>query len=330
MASPEELKLEQKARALKLKEEALTRQAQTQVRTETRLTATQHEVAQKERANRLKIQELNAREQKLEEDKRLAQKELESLTVRQNELEAKKKSANLIILPLLLIVCIVAGYLAFDYMNQQKRQFNQIAIASKNIDKLANLLNLTQEEVIDQSSALKNKKAELDKTKNMLVDLKTTSDQLQTEITRLKDNQQATHAEKSALSSSAEMLVSQLSDLKTQLDDNYLTIDINEAFIDYQENDLKVFKEALSDYQKQLAQKDGSLYEQQAKQVFLEKLLATSKKQNDKLSIQLSEMNESLKDIQNQLKRTAKENKELSQENISLLTELNQLKVIQK
>jgi hypothetical protein len=326
MASPEELRLEQKTRALRLKEDALTRQAQTQLRTETRLISTQEEVAQKERANRLKMQELKAREHKLEEDKRLNNKEVESLALRQAELESKQSTSNFIILPMLLIVCIVGGYLAFDYINQQKLQYNQIALASKNIDKLANILNITQEEVIDKSSALKNKKIELDRTKTMLVDLKTTSDQLQTEITKLKDTQLTTDTEKSTLTSSAEILVSQLSGLKTQLEDNYLTNDINEAFIDYQENDLKGFKKALTDYQEQLAQKEGSLTEQQAKQELLEKLLLTSKKQNDTLSKQLSDMNKSLKDIQSQFQSTSKENKDLAKENMSLLTELNKLK----
>tara|TARA_R110001592_G_scaffold42654_5_gene138513 strand:- start:4493 stop:5482 length:990 start_codon:yes stop_codon:yes gene_type:complete len=326
MASPEELKLEQKAKALQLKEDALTRQAQTQIRTETRLTSTQQEVAQKERANQLKIQELKAREQKLEEDKRLVIKEAGSLATRQTEFEAKKKTANLIILPMLLIVCIVGGYLAFDYMNQQKLQYNQIVLASKNIDKLANILSITQEEVLDKTSSLQNKKVELDKTKSMLVDLKTTSDQLQTEIIKLQDNQPTSDTEKNALTSSAEMIVSQLSDLKIQLEDNYLTNDINEAFIDYQENDLKVFKEALTDYQKQLVQKEGSLTKQQANQELLEKRLTISKKQNNKLSDELNDLNDSLNEIQSQLKNIAKENKVLEKQNINLSRELNKLK----
>ena len=286
-------------------------------------------MAQKERANRLKMQELNTREQKLIEDQRLIQKEAASLTTRQAELESKRKSTSFIILPLLLIICIVGGYLAFDYVSQQKRHYTQIAVASKNIDKLAGILNITQDQVIDKSSALLSKKVELDKTKNMLVDLKTTSDQLQTEITKLKDSQLTTVTDKNVLTSSAEMLASQLSGLRTQLEDTYLTNDINEAFIDYQENDLKVFKEALTDYQAQLAQKEGSLSEQQAKQVLLENRLATSNKQNNKLSDELNDINDSLKETQSQLKNIAKENKKLAKENMNLARELNKLKEVQ-
>lgn len=325
MASADELKLEQKTRALRLKEDALARQAHHQTRTEKRLSSHQEEVAQKERANRLKAQELNKREQKLEEDALLLKKESASLATRQSELEAKRKNANFIILPVLLIVCIVGGYFAYDHMQQQQVQYNQIANASKNIGKLAGILNMTQEEVIDKTSALQNKKLELDKTKTMLVDLKSTSDQLQTEITKLKDTQEHSESEKDALSSSADILASQLASLKTQLEDNYLTIDINEAFIDYQENDLKVFEAALSDYQKKLAMKEGSLTEHQARQILLEQLLASSKQQNNKLSKQLDEMNRSLKDIQSQLKQTLQENKALSQQNNQLSNQLEKI-----
>lgn len=326
MASPEELNLEQKARALRLKEEALARQAQTQSRTEKRISSHQEEVAQKERANRLKAQELSKREQKVEEDLLLIKRESASLMSRQSELEAKRKNANFILLPLLLLICIVGGYLAYDFVNQQKIQYSQIANASKNIDKLAGILNMTQEEVLDKTSALQNKKIELDKTKTMLVDLKTTSDQLQTEITKLKDTQNSNLDEKHALTSSADMLAAQLSSLKTQLEDNYLTIDINEAFIDYQENDLKVFKAALNDYQKQLAQKDGTLNEQQAKQLVLEELLSSSKDQNNLLSSKLDEVNSSLEEIKNQLRQTLKENKELAKQNAILNSQLKKIK----
>ena len=323
MASPEEFRIEQKTRALKLKEEALSRQAQNQMRTEKRLITHQEDVAQKERANRLKAQELVKREHKLADEKCLLDKENESLLIRQNEMNAKKKSMGIIVLPLLLIVCVIGGYLAFDYMSQQKIQYNQIALASKNIDKLANILNMTQEQVMDKSSALQNKKVELDKTKSMLVDLKSTSDQLQTEIIKLKDTSQASQTEKEALSSSADILVLQLSELKTQLDDNYLTIDINEALIDYQEHDIETFKTSLAEYKKKLDLKEGSLNEQQAKQDSLNALLASSKAHNKTLSVQLKEMQQSLKDIQSQLKQMAKENRELTQQNLALSNKLN-------
>lgn len=318
MASPEELQLEQKARALKLKEDALNRQAQTQTSTEKRLSAHQEKVAQTERANRLKAQELVKREQKLEDEQRLLEQESESLSLRHTKMAERKRNVSLVLLPTCLIICIVGGYLTFDFMTQQKIQHHQIALASKNIDKLANILNMTQEQVIHKSSTLQNKKIELDKTKTMLVDLKSTSDQLQTEIIKLKDDQHTSSVEKDALSSSAETLISQLSALNAQLEDNYLTIDINEALIDYQEHDIKVFKDALADHQQKLKQKEEHLNEQHAKHTLLNELLSSSKQQNKALSAQLREMNTSLKTIQKQLKDAANENKQLLKQNASL------------
>lgn len=273
MASPEELIIEQRTRALNLKEDSLIRQAEQQAL---------------------------------------------SLAKRQQELAVKQRKNQFYLVPILLVICIAGGYFAFDYMNQQQIQYHQIALASKNIDKLAALLNMTQEEVIDKSNALQSKKIELDKTKTMLVDLKAASDQLQAEITKIQENPLTEGSLKASLNVTAESLASQLANLRTQLEDTYLTIDINEAFIDHQEHDLKTFKAALADYQTKLAKKEGSLNEQQAKQASLESLLASSKAQNDKLSAQLDEMNQSLKSIQSQLSETLKENRQLVKENALL------------
>ena len=318
MASPEELILEQRTRALNLKEDSLIRQAEQQALTEKRLNQHQQEVADRERANRYKAQELTQREQKLEEQQRLQEQEALSLAKRQQELAIKQRKNQFYLVPILLVICIAGGYFAFDYLDQQKAQFNQIAQASKNIDKLAALLNMTQEQVIDKSNTLQTKKVELDKTKTMLLDLKTASDQLQAEITKIQENPLTEGSIKASLNLSAESLAAQLANLRTQLEDTYLTIDINEAFIDYQEHDLKTFKAALADYKSKLAKQEGSLNAQQAKQSSLESLLAASKAQNDKLSSQLDEMNQSLKDIQNQLSETLKENKQLVKENALL------------
>ncbi|WP_197479785.1 hypothetical protein, partial [Oleiphilus sp. HI0132] len=78
MASPEELQLEQKSRALQLKEDALNRQATQQQKTEERIKAHQDSVAKKERANQLKTQDLIKRERKLKEDNTLLQHEREA------------------------------------------------------------------------------------------------------------------------------------------------------------------------------------------------------------------------------------------------------------
>lgn len=323
MASPEELIIEQRTRSLNLKEDSLLRQAQQQELTEKRLNAHQKEVAEKERSNRLKAQELTQREQKLAEQQRLQEQEALSLAKRQQALAIKQKKNQFYLVPTLLVICIIGGYFAFDYLNQQKIQYKQIALASQNIDKLASILNMTQEQVIDKSNSLQSKKVELDKTKNMLVDLKTASEQLQAEINKLQDGPLTAGSIKQNLNLSAESLVTQLANLRTQLEDNYLTIDINEAFIDHQEHDLKVFKAALSDYQTKLAQKEGSLNAQQAKQASLENLLTSSKAQNDKLLSQLDQMNVKLKIIETQLNETLQDNKALTTENKTLSQQLN-------
>ncbi len=322
MASPEEIILEQRTRALNLREDSLNRQAEQQSLTEKRLNTHQKEVAEKERSNRLKAQELTLREQKLQEDQQLLEQESLSLANRQVELASRQKKSQLFFLPVLLCVCIAGGYLAYDYVNQQKLHYALISQASKNIDKLANLLNITQDQVIDKSNDLLSKKLELDKTKQMLLELKITSDRLYEEINKFESSPLTASGEKTTLSLSAETLAAQLASLRTQLEDNYLTIDINEAYIDHQENDLNLFKAALADHQKKLAQKEGSIQEQQVKQALLEELLQSSKTQNQQLSKQLDALNNSLKELQRELKETLKENRSLIKENTALQTQI--------
>jgi len=322
MASPEELRLEQKARSLQLKEEALSRQAQQQTHTEQRLKTHQDNVAKTERANQLKSQDLIKRETKYADDSRQLNQERKSLLEAQQEAESKRHKPIMLIIPILLVTCIVAGYITYEQINKKQQHYNLIATASKNIDKLASILSLTQDQVIDKSTALSNKKTELDKTKNMLLGLKNTTDQLQSEITLLRGNQATTETEKAALAVSAQSLSSQLASLKTQLEDKYLTIDINEAFIDYQEHDLKVFKTALETHQEMLDQKTSTLNNQHKQQLLLEQKIAEKEDNLSSKAEQLEKLKLKFSTIQKNMSTIQNENSELKNENENLESEL--------
>ena len=305
MASPEELQLEQKARSLKLKEDALKRQANQQQRTDSRLKAHQDSVAKKERANQFKTQDLIKRERKLQEDSTLLQRERETFSASQ-EAAASRRSSSITLLPVLLVACIVGGYFAYQQLEKRSFHYNQIASASKNIDKLANILSLTQDEVLTQSTALEIKKGELDKTKDMLFDLKQSSDQLRREIQLLKGDQATSASEKASLVESADILAQQLGELKVQLEDKYLTIDIIEALVDYQEDRLKNVKGELATKQELLAKHQDSLSEQQSQQMYLEQAL------NEK-DTQLKEKNRSLQTAQEELDQAQRQLTEAEQ-----------------
>ena len=177
MASPDPIQLEQKSRALKLKEDALNRQAHQQLKTEERIKANQEKVATKERANQVKTQDLIKREQKHKDDIFVLQGERRSFE------DAQQSAATSAHRPML---------------EKKQQHFGQIAVASKNIDKLASILSLTQDEVVNQSSALENKKGELDKTKQMLLELKNNTDQLKTELLQLRGDHATTATEKAS------------------------------------------------------------------------------------------------------------------------------------
>ena len=123
MASPEELHLEQKKRALQIKEEALSKQADQQHRTEARLKDHQQSVASKERANQLKAQNLIDRETKYQEELKLFSKERQSLMETQQELENASQKPLIFLVPFLLLACILAGYFAYEQINKKEQQF---------------------------------------------------------------------------------------------------------------------------------------------------------------------------------------------------------------
>jgi len=318
MASPEALQLEQKQRALKLKEDALSRQAEQQLRTEKRIKEHQKNVAEKERANQIKSQDLITRELKYKEETSALNKERQQLLDAQETLESSRQKPWLLIVPFLLLACVVAGYFAYEQLNKKAQHFEQVAVASKNIDKLAKLLTSSQDEVLTASNELLNKKDELSKTKNMMLDLKNTTDQLQLEITQLKGNQETSVEEKSALALSANTLSEQLATLKVQLEDKYLTIDINEAFIDYQENDLNVFKAALTSQQETIQQKEDALSDQQKQQRNLENAIKSKEQRVQAQNTQVSDLNNDLQALRKQLKVIQSANSNLKRQNAAL------------
>jgi len=321
MASPEELKLEQKSRALQLKEEALTRQAQQQGNTEERIKQHQDSVAKKERANQLKSQDLIQRERKFSEENLQLNKERQSLLQTRREVEETKKKSSVYIIPALLLTCVIAGYFAYDQMNKKQQHFNQISNASKNIDKLADILSRTQNQVMTKSSALKDKKTELEKTKGMLTELNNTSEQLRSEIANLKTNQQTSEAERTTLAESATTLSKQLETLKVQLDDNYLTIDINEAFIEYQDNDIAAFQSVLNEQKKILQLKDENLNEHIVQKQKLEKVIAEKERSLTEKDFALMEKQSSLERLKANFAVFKQEFESTKQENTDLKAE---------
>jgi len=305
MASPEELQLEQKIRTLKLKEEALSKQAEQQVRTETRIKEHQKSVAEKERANQLKSQSLIDRESRYKEESFLLNQERQSLLDAQQTIERRRQKPFVLILPFLLLACIVAGYFSYEQLNTKEEYFEQVTVAAENIDKLAGLLSSSQKDAQTASNALQNKQKELVKTRAMLVDLRNTTDQLQLEVTQLKGTSDSSTLGETNLASSVVTLSGQLATLKVQLEEYYLTNDVNEAYIEYQEKDLNTVKAQQKNLQTSIENKELLLLEKDTKTAAL--------------SI-------SLENMQNQIEALETRNKELESHNTQQAVANDQLK----
>lgn len=221
----------------------------------------QQAVANQERANQIKTQDLIRRERKLEDDKRLIAQERKMLEDTQALLTARRQRRSTIVLPMLLVTAIAAGVFAFQNMEQQQRYFEQVSQASKSIDKLAQVLSMTQDEVTLTSGKLSNKQLELERTKGMLAELRATTNQLQFEISQIRGDEPTSVEDTTALTVSADNLSGQLAKLRAQLEENYLTNDINEVYIEYQESDLRQAQKALQEKESELAAQKNQLQE---------------------------------------------------------------------
>jgi hypothetical protein len=305
MASPEELQLEQKSRTLKLKEEALNKQAEQQVKTEARIKEHQKSVAEKERANQLKSQSLIDRESKYQEESFLLNQERQSLLDAQQAAQRVRQKPFVLLMPFLLFACIVAGYFSYEQLNTKEHYFGQVTVAAENIDKLAGLLSSSQHDVLAASNALKKKQQELVKTRAMLADLRTTTDQLQLEVKQLKSSQGPTGSEQLSLASSVVTLSDQLAVLKAQLEEYYLTNDVNEAFIEYQEKDLSSVKAQQQNLQVAIVNKEKMLLAQNTK---------------------TAQLSSSLEKMTNQYLALEARNKELENQNAQLAAKRDRFK----
>jgi len=305
MASPEELQLEQKSRTLKLKEEALNKQAEQQVRTEARIKEHQKSVAEKERANQLKSQSLIDRESKYKEESFLLNQERQSLLDAQQTIERTRQKPFVLIMPFLLFACIVAGYFSYEQLNTKEQYFEQVTAAAENIDKLAVLLSSSQDDALTASNELQNKQKELVKTRAMLLDLRATTDQLQLEVTQLKGLEDQSAFGETTFASSVITLSDQLAILRAQLEENYLTNDVNEAYIEYQEKDLNTVKAQQKDLEASIENKEQLLLEKDTK---------------------TAQLSTNLESVQNKFQALEARNKELESHNAQLALENEQLK----
>jgi len=305
MASPEELQLEQKERTLKLKEEALNKQAEQQKRTEARIKEHQKSAAEKERANQLKSQSLIDRESKYKEESFLLNQERQSLLDAQQTVERTRQKPFVLIMPFLLLACIVAGYFSYEQLNIKEEYFEQVTAAAENIDKLAGLLSSSQDDAQAASNELQNKQKELAKTRAMLLDLRTTTDQLQLEVTQLKGPNDSRTLGETPFASSVITLSDQLATLKAQLEENYLTNDVNEAYIEYQEKDLNTVKAQQKNLQASIENKEQRLLEQDT---------------------ETAQLSTSLESMQTQFQALEARNKELESQNALLTAKHDDLK----
>ena len=129
---PSQEDLDKQQLALAEQEQALTQREQQQANTQERLSGHQHQVADQERANRLKTKELMLREQKLDDEKQVLQQAQRAVdNAKQQALSAGQQRSALVV-PLLLIVCIAAGFFAFSHIEQQEKYFKQVKNLRRN------------------------------------------------------------------------------------------------------------------------------------------------------------------------------------------------------
>ena len=241
------------------------------------------------------------REAKYQEETFLLNQERQSLLDAQQAVERTRHKPFVLIMPFLLLACIVAGYFSYEQLNTKEQYYEQVTVAAENIDKLAGLLSSSQKTAQTTSNELQKKQNELLKTRAMLLNLRTTTDQLQQEVVQLKNAKGASTPNETALASSVVTLSDQLAILKAQLEENYLTNDVNEAYIEYQEKDLNIVKAQQKNLQATIETKEQLLQEKDTK---------------------TAQLSTNLESIQSQLKALKERNEELANQDVQLNAQL--------
>jgi len=131
-------------------------------RSQVRLSTLQQEVGERDRANQKKAKELREREAELNQlAKSIQQRELVLERTQEKARRAAKLRTSLIT-PLLLICCIAAGYLVYEQLNKQRLYFNQMKHAEEHVDKIARVLNITNQRATDANIGLSLRGQELE------------------------------------------------------------------------------------------------------------------------------------------------------------------------
>lgn len=161
---------------------------------EKRLEQHQQALAEQERANQIKAQDLLRRERQFEDDKQALQAELKLLQRTQARNKKASQRRNQLILPILLISAIAAGVFAFDNLAKQERYAAQVNKASDNIDKLTKLLH-GKVQGLNQGDSYQQLQDKLGQAQSQIVQLEQTLRLKQVELAqqsqRLKAREQA-------------------------------------------------------------------------------------------------------------------------------------------
>jgi hypothetical protein len=263
-----------------------------------RISAHQDALAEKERANQLKAQDLIHREHRLAENETILKRE-QSLFREQHktrkQLQSKRSS---LVAPILLIACVAAGYFAFENLDQQRTYFKQVKAASANVDKLARVLGITQQKMVKASSELEQKKLELEQAKELVMNLLGNSQSIEIEAqqtSRQQDLIQTLLIQSQAPNNYVEALSKQTP--KTSYEKLYAQLNqagsagsIGSA---QQVDELHGIKRTLNENARQLSESIDVLAER-------EKLIGSLKQNVAMLSEELSSLKESYRILQNE------------------------------
>jgi len=152
-------------------------------RAQLRITTLQQEVAERERAIQNKTKELIKREYSIDERESLLAKREQILHAQQQRQRYARRNKASLAAPIFLITCVIAGYFAYEQINQQREYFEQVKAAQVHVDKLTRVLNLTQARMVDSKQEVQLRNAELASTHTKL-------NALQAELSALKQNAQ--------------------------------------------------------------------------------------------------------------------------------------------
>lgn len=224
-SSMDQRQLERRARELKMNEDKVARMEQQVRRNDERVRERAREIEERGKTYVAKEKTLREKEAKVDKRARLIEDEKRHFVEEKEEWENGRKARLMIVVPVLLIAAIGAGYLVFEFKAQDNYFYDQFKVASDNIEKINNAYNELDQQKLAVEAQLADQKKVVEELRKEVADKasafeKVSGDKrtLQTKYDEVRTRMLAGEKKSQVLEGDKERLRDELTRLATEKD----------------------------------------------------------------------------------------------------------------